>query len=217
MGFGSNFSFPRDKTVIIHNPVDTDFIFGEINKPNNFGEKDAGLIYLVAAGRLVSQKGFDLLIDALAMLRNQHVRLDILGEGPLLDDLKQLAQSKGVGKQVHFAGFQSNPYSWFARADGFVFSSRYEGLPNVALEALACGTPVIATPAPGGVREILDDMPECLLANDVSAKALAKAVSDWIAGSRKRVPGTAIKPYGLERVIGQYEEVLLSTRIVTGR
>ena len=163
------------------------------------------------------EKGFDLLIEAAAMLRNRHVRFDILGEGPLLDDLKQLAQLKGVDKQVRFVGFQSNPYAWFARADGFVLSSRYEGFPNVVLEALTCGAPVIATPAPGGIREILDDMPECLLANDVSAEALAKAVSDWRAGSRKRVPDTAIKPYGLERIIGQYEAVLLSTGTITVR
>ena len=213
----NNFLFPQEKMVVIHNPVDTDFILDEIDKPNDLGEKDEDLVYLVAAGRLVPEKGFDLLIEAAAMLRNPHVRFDILGEGPLLDDLKQLAQLKGVDKQVRFVGFQSNPYAWFARADGFVLSSRYEGFPNVVLEALTCGAPVIATPAPGGIREILDDMPECLLANDVSAEALAKAVSDWRAGSRKRVPDTAIKPYGLERIIGQYEAVLLSTGTITVR
>ena len=76
--------------------------------------------------------------------------LTLLGEGPLRPELERLAQQSGVADRVHFVGFQKNPYPFFAQADAFVLSSRYEGFPNVVLEALACGTPVIATPAPGG-------------------------------------------------------------------
>lgn len=204
-----NFAFPREKTVIIRNPVDANFILGMANKPNELDEKHPDLIYLVAAGRLVPQKGFDLLINAMAMLRDRRVRLEILGEGPLLDELNQLARAKGVDEQVLFVGFQPNPYAWIARADGFVLSSRYEGFPNVVLEALACGTPVIATPAPGDVQAILEGRPECCVAEEISAKALMKAMSSWIAGARKKVPSTAVAPFALDRIVGQYEELLL--------
>ena len=88
------------------------------------------------AGRLVKVKGFDLLIGALALLHDTQVRLTILGAGPLRASLERLAHTKGVAGRVRFAGFQANPYTWFARADAFVLSSRYEGLPNVVLEAL---------------------------------------------------------------------------------
>ena len=203
-----NFSFPEDKTIVIHNPVDEVFIIKRINENAGIDSKELDSISLIAAGRLSPEKGFDLLIEAIALLGDPRVRLEILGEGPLLDPLKQLARSKGLERQIQFAGFKANPYSRFARADGFVLSSHYEGFPNVVLEALTCGTPVIATPALGGVREILDDIPECSVAESISPEALARAISKWIAGARKRVPRSAIQPYTLERIVGQYEEIL---------
>ena len=203
-----NFSFPEDRTVVINNPVDMDLIYAKSNQSHELGNKDLGLIYFVAAGRLSSVKGFDLLIEAVAILKDRRIRLDILGEGLLLDDLKQLVRSSELEDQVKFAGFQPNPYAWFSRADGFVLSSRYEGFPNVVLEALACGTPVIATPAPGGVQEILNDIPECSVADEVTAVSLAKAICDWISSARKRVSCSVVEPYEHRRIVGQYEQIL---------
>ena len=210
-----HFSFPEKKTVLIHNPVDIEFILGMAQDGNRPTATDPDSIGFVAAGRLGSEKGFDLLIEAFALLKDSRVQLDILGEGPLRDELEQLVRSKGLSDQIRFVGFQANPYAWFARADAFVLSSRYEGFPNVVLEALACGTPVIATPAPGGVREILDDIAECHVAEAVSANSLSLAIAAFISGSRERVPATAVAPYALERIVGQYEQVLLSGATAT--
>lgn len=206
-----HFGYPKQRSVVINNPVDVEFIKSLSSVPLNHSGKPVGKIWLVAAGRMTEEKGFDLLIEAVALLADSRIHLSLLGEGPLLDALNGLAVAKGVADQVDFVGFQSNPYAWFARADAFVLSSRYEGFPNVVLEALACGTPVIATPAPGGLREILDELAECRVAAEVSPEALAKAMSDWIAGSRKRVPSTTIEPYRVERIVGQYEVLLLSS------
>ena len=207
----ANYEFPKERTVLIHNPVDVERIrqlAAEIPSDHvRVFKRHSATIQLIAAGRLVAQKGFDLLIEAVARLHNPQLRLTILGQGPLRVSLERLAHAKGVAVQVQFVGFQANPYKWFARADAFVLSSRYEGFPNVVLEALACRTPVIATPAPGGTREILDVIPECLVAKEISSRALADAIDEWMEGGRDRVSEEAAKPYSLSVIMARYEQL----------
>ena len=100
-------------------------------------------------GRLIREKGFDLMIAALPeVLRARDVELHIAGRGPLLEELETAA----AGLPVHFRGFLSQPADvarFLRELDLFVMPSRWEGLPNAVLEAIACGTPVVATDAPG--------------------------------------------------------------------
>lgn len=211
-----NFSFPAKRAVVIHNPADSDRIRRLAAERVSTGMTlEAGgddaepVTHLVAAGRMVSVKGFDLLIEALALCGDPRLRLILLGEGPMREELEALTASKGVAGQVRFAGFQKNPYPFFAQADAFVLSSRFEGFPNVVLEALACGTPVIATPAPGGVREILEGGDNCVIAEAVSSDALAMAIKQWKAGGMKRPDANAaVAAYGIDRVVRRYEEVV---------
>jgi len=213
----TNFSLPAGKSIVIHNPVDMERIQGMVAQPLFTGieraESDDGsrIINLVAAGRLVPQKGFDLLINALALCRNPRLRLTVLGEGPLCGELKSLALKKGVNSQVCFAGFQKNPYPFFAQADAFVLSSRFEGFPNVVLEALACGTPVIATPAPGGVREILEGVEGCVLAESVTAEGLAKVIGNLNKAKPTTMFADAIHPYVIQKIMGKYQLALLGS------
>lgn len=204
---------PASLATVINNPVDVDRIAARAREPLPYAvwPRSGGKLRLLAAGRLVEQKGFDLLIEALARLPDASVMLVILGEGPLRGVLELLAQRLGIADRVVFAGFQHNPYPFFTAADAFVLSSRYEGLPNVVLESLACGTPVVATPAPGGVREILAGVPECVIAESVSAPALAQAIERWRAMPRTRVPAERIAPYKLQRIVHQYEAALNSS------
>jgi glycosyltransferase involved in cell wall biosynthesis len=118
--------------------------------------------------------------------------------------------SKGVAGQVRFSGFQKNPFPFFAQADAFVLSSRFEGFPNVILEALACGTQVIAVPATGGVREILEDIHDCVIAEAVSSKSLATAITQWVAKGMNRLEGKAdVSAYAVERIARRYEEIMV--------
>jgi glycosyltransferase involved in cell wall biosynthesis len=158
-------------------------------------------------GRLVKAKGFDLLIEALGLIANPSLFLTLLGEGPLLEELRDQAKARGLGKQIRFVGFQKNPYAFIARADAFVLSSRYEGFPNVILEALACGTPVIATPAVGGTKEILEGLDGCLIAKSVSAEGLAEALSSFVYG--KRLSSDVIEQYAIGRIVNFYEQQFL--------
>lgn len=204
----ANYAVPAAKTVVINNPLDVDAVRAAAQAPLAWTTPPGAERMLVAAGRLGREKGFDLLIDAIALSGDPGLHLVLLGNGGLLATLRDLAVKRGVAAQVHFVGFQSNPHAWFRQAGAFVLSSRYEGFPNVVLEALACGTPVIATPAPGGTREILDGVPGCVVATDVSARALADAIMQWLRGPQVRVPADAVNPYRLDRIVGQYERLL---------
>jgi glycosyltransferase involved in cell wall biosynthesis len=206
-----HFGFPAARARVINNPVDVDRVRSLASEAISFSSP-SGAVNLVAAGRLDVEKGFDLLIEALALLDQPLVHVTLLGEGPLEGDLKRRAEQSGVRARVHFAGFQQNPFPWFAKADAFVLSSHYEGFPNVVLESLACGTPVIATPAPGGTGEILEGIDGCVLAREVSSPALAEAIDKWMRGPRSRIAGSAVEPYRLERILQQYEAALLDER-----
>ena len=207
------FTFPAVKAVIIHNPVDIERIrclAAEVSSRDHEPPTchSEAALHLVAAGRLSHQKGFDLLIEALALCDGKRPRLTLLGEGPLRPALEELAQQRGVAHRVRFAGFQKNPYPFFARADAFVLSSRYEGFPNVVLEALACGTSVIAMPCPGGVAEIAEVTGGVLLASAIDAQSLSGAIERFVAGET----GTRVirlVPFHVDKIVEQYHNLLI--------
>jgi glycosyltransferase involved in cell wall biosynthesis len=113
---------------------------------------------ILSVGTLKTQKDHETLLRALALLPAAlDVRLVILGEGPLREDLTRLAEEIGVTDRVSMPGFVLDPYPWFSSADLFVLSSRWEGFGNVIVEALECGTPVVSTDCVSGPSEILDN------------------------------------------------------------
>ena len=117
---------------------------------------EAGAL-LVAAGRLRAEKRVDLLLEALAQVRQKReARLVICGEGPLRASLEQRAAQLGLGPAARFLGFCDNPFAWMARADLFVLSSDVEGSPNALIEAQGLGTPAVSTDCPFGPSEIVE-------------------------------------------------------------
>lgn len=114
---------------------------------------------VLTVGRLeVFSKDHPTLLRAFAAVATRRpARLVVLGDGPDRSELEVLAQRLGIRDRVDFAGFRANPFALMARAQAFVLSSTYEGLPTVLIEALACGTSVVSTDCPGGVREVLED------------------------------------------------------------
>ena len=117
-----------------------------------------GETVLIAAGRLAPQKGFDILLRALAELhrRGRRCRLIILGEGPEYPRLTRLVADLALQEFVEMPGFVANPYPIMRRSGVFVLSSRFEGLPLALLEARALGIPIVSTDCIAGPREILE-------------------------------------------------------------
>ena len=113
--------------------------------------------YIISVGRLVPGKRIDDLISALSKIQIQapEVELLIVGDGNLRADLEQQAQSLSLGQKVHFLGFQKNPFAYIAQSDVMVLSSEWEGLPNILIESMACGTAVISADCISGPREII--------------------------------------------------------------
>ena len=158
-----HFRVPRERMVTIYNPIDLDRVRARARAgPNPFVDHGAGP-HVVAIGRLDPQKGFDELIRAFPPLQQLEpgaqlwiVGQDMWAHGRNRASLVSLVNELGLSQRVHFPGYVENPYPYLEHGDLFVLSSRYEGLPNVLLEALAIGCPVVALDRPGGTREIME-------------------------------------------------------------
>lgn len=140
--------------MVLPNSVD----LNRIRQQNSFKPIDTrrkGKVEFVACGRLGKQKGFDRLIKLLPNLNhNSDWHLTIYGEGDERQNLENLVKENNLQDRVTLAGLVKEPYVQFAQADCFLLPSLFEGLPNVILETLACGTPAIATKESGGIHEI---------------------------------------------------------------
>jgi glycosyltransferase involved in cell wall biosynthesis len=170
---------PQRKIAVIHNPViGPDFEAKSQQTVTHPWLDDRSRPVFVTAGRLVPIKDHETLLRALALYRREHDgRLLILGSGPLREILGALAKELRLEDAVDFLGYQENPLPYFRRADAFVLSSYAEGFGNVLVEAMGCGTPVIATNCEHGPAEILDDGRYGVLVETRNARALADAMA----------------------------------------
>lgn len=130
---------------------------------------------ILSVGRLTPSKNYSLLLDALVLVRQKlDASLVILGRGEDEAILKEQAKNLGISKYVSLAGFVEQPLAYYQQADLYVMSSDYEGLPNVLLEALSQGLPIVSTNCPTGPREILDNGKFGLLSPVGDAESLAE-------------------------------------------
>lgn len=185
---------PKARIVTINNPViGPDFYTRCASEVAHPWFDQPGQPVFVNAGRLVIQKDHETLIRALAIHRRcGNGRLIILGTGPLRDQLDKLVAELGLSDAVDFVGFHANALPYFRRADAFVLSSRCEGFGNVLVEALGCGTPVIAARCAHGPAEILDDGRYGVLVKPRNPAALAAAM-DQVGGLRERFPAEMLR------------------------
>ena len=171
------FGVPHDKIVVLYNPVDEGTLLQLARDPVRVPGEGSRF---VAVGRFTYQKGFDRLLDMMvAAPGNSH--LTILGDGPARVALEAQLAKLGLADRVSMPGFVTDAARHIAGADALLLPSRWEGLPNVALEALAVGTGVIATPEAGGIDEIARLAP-------AGAVSLAEVGPEFIAAMSEVVP-----------------------------
>lgn len=162
--------FPSlSRKTVIYNPVSV----AESNAPAPVTDP-----YILGVGRHSEEKGFDLLITAHALAHKQapDLKLVLVGDGPDSDKLKTLAKTLGTESSVIFAGAQKDMAAYYRHAFAFVLPSRFEGMPNALLEAMAYGCPSLVTLRFKAAGEIVEDGQSGIILKDMSAEEMAERI-----------------------------------------
>ena len=204
------------RVVIIYNLLDFDQIARMVEEPLPIKRAEDSFI-IVHAGRLHPQKNQAMLLRAFSKMRHKNSELWILGQGKLEKSLKALAFELAITDRVKWLGFQKNPFPFFKAADCFALSSDWEGFGNVIVEAMFCGTPVVATDCPYGVNEIIENGKTGLLVPTGDIEAFSDALGSIAAesGLRKRLAESArnsvMANFNPKTILKQYESVIVET------
>ncbi len=200
------YGLPGENLTVIQNGVDVLAV-----KASALQEKVSRdpTLTLACVGRMTEEKGHRDLIDAIARLPTgvPPIRLWMIGDGPLRDQLQCQARDSCSRHQIEFIGSLANPAPYIAAADALVLPSRFEGMPNVVLEAMSLGTPVIATRA-GGTVELERDQPTVLWANPNDSKSLAGALQTFVADRES----AQIRAAAAKQLINEFHDVKKMTR-----
>lgn len=209
--FAQATGIPVETIRVIYNPVILPELAEKAKAPLDHPWFEPGQPpVLLGVGRLTPQKDFPTLIRAFAQVRQScPARLLILGEGRERTNLEALVKQLNLESEVSLPGFKDNPYAYMARAALFVLSSRWEGLGNVLVEAMYCGTPSVATDCPSGPREILKDGQYGSLVPVGNPTALAEAIKRALASQKQPPPPDSWQRFEMNVVVDQYLEVLL--------
>ncbi len=209
--FSTLIGLDTDKNhTVLYNQVDTDAISDDLKNIGYPTTPNKGTVKFVCAGRLHYQKGYDRLINALMDFKGNWT-LVILGEGEELNTLKDLVKNNSLENNIHFIGHVHNPCKIIAASDCLLLPSRWEGMPNVVLESLACGTQVIAMPEANGVKEIKKQCAPGVVQR-------AKDMNDFIHLMHQVKPYNKIEPqesllpiaFRKSSIMARFEEILKS-------
>jgi len=168
--------------------------------------------FVLGVGRLAKQKDFKTLITAVAQARKTHdIKLVILGEGAERQNLESHALTLNISDSVFMPGFVENPFSFMHKSSVFVLSSKREGLPNVLIQALLCGTKCIATNCPTGPREILENGAYGKLVSIGDHEDITKGIVSCLTDDSVKTPAPEVirSKYNSKSIAEQYLSVLL--------
>ncbi len=209
----TQYAFQKIRTI--YNPVD----IKNIQRLSMEKVKDEYLSarpIILACGRLSTEKGYQYLIKAMVGVVQKHhnAELLILGQGAKEQELKNLAKQLKIENKIKFLGFQKNPFKFMAKADLLISSSLFEGFPNVIVEAMTCGLPVISTDCQSGISEILGNgrFGELIPVNDsrVLAQRIINIIIDKELRERYSKFGMEkVKDFATDKIIKEYEDFFI--------
>jgi glycosyltransferase involved in cell wall biosynthesis len=205
---------PGERTETIYNPIVSPTLAAraEESVEHPWFKEDVPIV--LAVGRVVEQKDFETLVRAFHRVRaDRDARLVVLGDGDQRGPLLRLVEQLGLSDSVSFPGFVPNPAPYMRHCSVFVLSSRYEGLPGVLIQAMACGAPVISTDCPSGPAEILTDGDSGLLVPTGDPDALSRAITDVLGDAQlrerlRRGGSSRAADFSVEGSVARFEEVL---------
>lgn len=202
--------FPRltDRIEVIYNPIVATNVSPSSNSSPDHPFFNSDKKVIIAAGRLTKSKNFELLIKAFRLVNNNNeFHLLILGDGEERNNLILLAKKFKIDHFVSLPGFVSDPLTYFSKADLFVLSSNFEGLPGVLIEALSCGCKIVSTNCNFGPSEILENGKFGRLVPVNNVDALAKSI--LLALSEKNDPFLLKKranDFNIETISSRYDD-----------
>jgi len=169
------------KTKVIYNPIiNNEMLLKSKMSVDDQWFNDYSSPLVVTIGRLVEQKNFSELLRAVSHVKSHmNIRLIVFGAGPLRSELVALTEDLEISRLVRFYGLTDNPFAWLARADLFVSSSRWEGLPGVVGQAAALSKYVISSDCAEGAAEILLKVDNYALYSCGDLKSLINAIRVW--------------------------------------
>jgi glycosyltransferase involved in cell wall biosynthesis len=204
-----NFFIDESKMKIIYNPVDFETIIKRSREDEV--KRLSGKVNLLAVGKLEEQKGYDMLLEIMSRVDdNYHLR--IVGKGSKEGELKEMIKRLNLENRVEMVGFSNNPYAYMRAADLFLLPSRYEGLPNVVLEANTLGVPVIAFNSAGGTKEIVKDSVNGFLVEPFELDTFAKKIKEAkdYPFDKERISKETIDRFSADVIVKEYEDSFLN-------
>lgn len=204
-----NFRINKEKIIKINNPVDFDFIQEKLKISERPKDFHTNYKNVVAIGNLSQRKGFDNLLKVFSHLKNEKIKLHIIGDGRDKDILLQMKQNLSL-ENIIFHGRQENPYQYLKFADLFILSSRYEGFPNVLLEAGACGCYALANNCLGGITEIIQNNINGEIYNIEDHQGFAHKISEILSKPKNptAIQNSIKSRFSKEIILKKYEYVL---------
>ena len=207
-----NYKIPQNCIKTIYNPIITPDIAVKAKEdcPHPWLNTPTKPVIL-AVGSFRPQKDFPTLIKAFSIVRKQmDVRLIILGEGTLRKELESMIKALNIEDSVSLPGFSDNVYSFMAKANLFVLSSKTEALPTVLIEALACNTPVISTDCEYGPREILENGKFGTLVKPGNCREMANAICNFLKKEKGNIDidKSKLEKYSDNYAASEYMKIL---------